>query len=168
MPVSAGELGELIFAVRRAPSCTGTTASSRARTFMGEWTRSGDKYREDEDGYYVYCGRNDDMLKVSGLYVSPFEVEAALQSHAAVLECAVVAWLDDDDLTKPKAFVVLKSVEAGNAGDGACFAGTREGRACTVQISALDRVPRRIAQDRDRQNSALQIAGRAVGRIMVS
>jgi acyl-coenzyme A synthetase/AMP-(fatty) acid ligase len=54
------------------------------------------------------------MLKVSGLYVSPFEVEAALQSHAAVLECAVVAWLDDDDLTKPKAFVVLKSVGAGS------------------------------------------------------
>ena len=51
------------------------------------------------------------MLKVSGLYVSPFEVEAALQSHAAVLECAVVAWLDDDDLTKPKAFIVLKSAK---------------------------------------------------------
>jgi benzoate-CoA ligase len=114
MPVSAGELGELII---RGPSSAIMYWNNREqsrRTFMGEWTRSGDKYREDEDGYYVYCGRNDDMLKVSGLYVSPFEVEAALQSHAAVLECAVVAWLDDDDLTKPKAFVVLKSVEAGN------------------------------------------------------
>ena len=48
------------------------------RTFMGEWTRSGDKYLQDEDGYFVYCGRNDDMLKVSGIYVSPFEVEGAL------------------------------------------------------------------------------------------
>ena len=113
MPVSAGELGELII---RGPSSAIMYWNNREqsrRTFMGEWTRSGDKYREDEDGYYVYCGRNDDMLKVSGLYVSPFEVEAALQSHAAVLECAVVAWRDDDDLTKPKAFVVLKSVEAG-------------------------------------------------------
>jgi benzoate-CoA ligase len=80
---------------------------SRA-TFLGEWTRSGDKYIQDERGYYVYCGRRDDMLKVSGMYVSPFEVEAALQSHADVLEAAVVAWPDEDKLIKPKAFVVLK------------------------------------------------------------
>ena len=83
---------------------------SRA-TFLGEWTRSGDKYIQDERGYYVYCGRRDDMLKVSGMYVSPFEVEAALQSHADVLEAAVVAWPDEDNLIKPKAFVVLKSPE---------------------------------------------------------
>jgi benzoate-CoA ligase len=85
---------------------------SRA-TFLGEWTRSGDKYVEDEQGYYVYCGRYDDMLKVSGLYVSPFEVEAALQSHADVLEAGVVAWPDEEQLIKPKAFVVLKSPEKG-------------------------------------------------------
>jgi benzoate-CoA ligase family protein len=77
-------------------------------TFLGEWTRSGDKYIEDEDGYYVYCGRRDDMLKVGGIYVSPFEVEGALQSHVDVLEAAVVAWPDEDELIKPKAFVVLK------------------------------------------------------------
>ncbi len=88
---------------------------SRA-TFLGEWTRSGDKYIEDEDGYFVYCGRHDDMLKVSGMYVSPFEVEAVLQSHPDVLEAAVVGWPDDDRLIKPKAFVVLKSPE--KAGDG--------------------------------------------------
>jgi benzoate-CoA ligase family protein len=81
---------------------------SRA-TFLGEWTRSGDKYIEDEQGYYVYCGRRDDMLKVGGIYVSPFEVEGALQSHADVLEAAVVAWPDEEELIKPKAFVVLKS-----------------------------------------------------------
>jgi benzoate-CoA ligase len=88
---------------------------SRA-TFLGEWTRSGDKYIEDDDGYFVYCGRRDDMLKVGGIYVSPFEVEAALQSHAAVLEAAVVGRPDVDGLIKPKAFVVLKSQE--QAGDG--------------------------------------------------
>ena len=77
-------------------------------TFMGEWTRSGDKYIEDEDGYFVYCGRRDDMLKVSGMYVSPFEVEGALPTHPDVLEAAVVAWPDGDGLIKPKAFVVLK------------------------------------------------------------
>ena len=83
---------------------------SRA-TFLGEWTRSGDKYVEDDDGYFVYCGRRDDMLKVSGMYVSPFEVEGALQSNPEVLEAAVVGWPDDDRLIKPKAFVVLKSPE---------------------------------------------------------
>ena len=82
---------------------------------MGEWTRSGDKYVEDEDGYYICCGRADDMLKVSGLYVSPFEVEAALMSHVDVLEAAVVGWNDEQKLIKPKAFVVLK--DQGKAGD---------------------------------------------------
>ncbi len=80
-------------------------------TFLGEWTRSGDKYLQDEDGYYVYCGRRDDMLKVGGIYVSPFEVEGALCTHPEVLEAAVVAWADVDELIKPKAFVVLKSPE---------------------------------------------------------
>jgi acyl-coenzyme A synthetase/AMP-(fatty) acid ligase len=78
-------------------------------TFLGEWTRSGDKYIEDADGYFVYCGRYDDMLKVGGIYVSPFEVEEALQSHPDVLEAAVVAWPDEQQLIKPKAFVVLKA-----------------------------------------------------------
>ncbi|MCZ7656918.1 MAG: benzoate-CoA ligase family protein [Xanthobacteraceae bacterium] len=108
-PVPPGEMGELLV---RGPTSAVMYWNNRAqsrRTFMGEWTRSGDKYLQDEQGYYVYCGRNDDMLKVSGLYVSPFEVEGALQTHEAVLECAVVAWRDADALIKPKAFVVLKS-----------------------------------------------------------
>ena len=61
-----------------------------AETFLGDWIRTGDKYRLDEEGYWVYCGRSDDMLKVSGQCVSPFEVEAALIAHPAVLEAAVV------------------------------------------------------------------------------
>jgi benzoate-CoA ligase len=77
-------------------------------TFLGEWTRSGDKYQRDAAGYYVYCGRNDDMLKVSGLWVSPTEVEAAIITHPAVLEAAVVAWEDADRLVKPRAFIVLR------------------------------------------------------------
>ena len=75
---------------------------------MGAWTRTGDKYFEDTDGYYVYCGRSDDMLKVSGMYVSPAEVEAALIVHDDVLEAAVVGAPDADGLLKPKAFVVAK------------------------------------------------------------
>jgi benzoate-CoA ligase len=69
---------------------------------------SGDKYRRDEDGYYVYAGRADDMLKVGGIYVSPAEVESALITHEAVLEAAVVGHPDESELIKPKAFVVLK------------------------------------------------------------
>src|SRR6476646_5746240 len=65
----------------------------------------------DDDGYFVYCGRRDDMLKVGGIYVSPFEVEGALCTHTDVLEAAVVAWPDEDELIKPKAFVVLKSAD---------------------------------------------------------
>jgi benzoate-CoA ligase len=76
-------------------------------TFQGAWTRTGDKYLRDEDGYYVYAGRSDDMLKVGGLYVSPVEVEATLMEHPAVLEVAVIGVHDPDGLTRPKACVVL-------------------------------------------------------------
>ena len=109
--VPPGEMGELL--VRGPTSAVmywNNRQQSRA-TFLGEWTRSGDKYLQDAQGYYVYCGRHDDMLKVSGIYVSPFEVEGALQTHEDVLECAVVAWRDGDGLVKPKAFVVLKAPE---------------------------------------------------------
>ena len=104
----AGEIGELL--VRGASAADGywnQRDKSRA-TFEGEWTRTGDKYERDAAGRYVYCGRTDDMFKVSGIWVSPFEVEQALISHPAVLEAAVVAHRDADGLQKPKAFVVLK------------------------------------------------------------
>ena len=94
---------------RPAPRFTGTTATKSRNTFHGPWTRSGDKYIESEDGYYTYCGRTDDMLKVGGICVSPFEVEAALASHEAVLEAAVVGQGDENELIKPKAFVVLRA-----------------------------------------------------------
>ena len=81
-------------------------------TFQGAWTKSGDKYTRDADGYYTYAGRNDDMLKVSGIYVSPFEVEATLVQHPAVLEAAVIGKTDTDGLVKTKAFVVLKPGQA--------------------------------------------------------
>ena len=106
---SRGEMGELqVRGPTSAMMYWNNREQSRA-TFLGEWTRSGDKYVEDDDGYYVYCGRRDDMLKVSGMYVSPFEVEGVLQSHPDVLEAAVVGWPDVDALIKPKAFVVLKT-----------------------------------------------------------
>jgi benzoate-CoA ligase len=78
------------------------------RTIVGEWIRTGDQYRVDEDGYFWHAGRSDDMLKVGGMWVSPVEVESAIVEHPAVLECAVVASTDDEGLVKPRAFVVLE------------------------------------------------------------
>ncbi len=104
-----GEMGELQVRGPTSAMMYWNNRDQSRTTFLGEWTRSGDKYVEDETGYYVYCGRRDDMLKVSGMYVSPFEVEGVLQSHPDVLEAAVVGWPDTDALIKPKAFVVLKT-----------------------------------------------------------
>jgi benzoate-CoA ligase len=107
-PVAPGEMGELQVRGPTAAVMYWNNREQSRSTFLGGWTRSGDKYIEDEDGYYVYCGRRDDMLKVGGVYVAPFEVEGALMTHPDVLEAAVVAWPDADRLIKPKAFVVLK------------------------------------------------------------
>lgn len=104
-----GEIGELVV---RGPSAGEGYWNQRAksrRTFVGEWTYTGDKYIRDADGYYHCCGRTDDMFKVNGMWVSPFEVEAALASHEAVLEAAVIGKQDADGLIKPKAFIVLKT-----------------------------------------------------------
>ncbi len=108
-PVADGEVGDLYI---RGPSAAlmywGNREKTRA-TFLGDWTKSGDKYVRDADGYYTYAGRSDDMLKVSGIYVSPFEVESTLMLHPAVLEAAVIGIADAEGLTKTKAFVVLKA-----------------------------------------------------------
>ncbi|HXG51894.1 MAG TPA: benzoate-CoA ligase family protein [candidate division Zixibacteria bacterium] len=79
------------------------------RTMLGEWLKTGDTYYRDADGYYWYCGRSDDMLKVGGLWVSPIEIENTLMEHPAVLEAAVIGDPDDDGLVKPKAYVLLKA-----------------------------------------------------------
>jgi len=106
--VRDNEFGELI--VRGDSTAAGywNQREKSRRTFEGEWTRTGDKYVRRSDGVYIYCGRTDEMFKVSGIWVSPFEVEAALITHPAVAEAAVVPAEDDNGLIKPKAFVVLK------------------------------------------------------------
>ena len=114
--VPNGEEGELVV---RGPSAAEGYWNQRdktRRTFRGEWTHTGDTYIRDNDGYFRFRGRTDEMLKVSGVWVSPFEVEEALVSHPAVLESAVIGAQDDDGLTKPKAFVVLQ--EAAKQQDG--------------------------------------------------
>ena len=119
-PRANGETGELVV---RGPSAAEGYWHQRDKTrqtFRGEWTHTGDTYIRDADGYYRFCGRSDEMLKVSGVWVSPFEVEEALVSHPAVLESAVVGHRDKDGLTKPKAFVVLQ--------EAATAAGCRDGK----------------------------------------
>jgi benzoate-CoA ligase len=107
-----GEIGELQISGPSAAIMYWNNRAKTKATFAGEWTKSGDKYTRDADGYYTYGGRSDDMLKVGGIYVSPFEVEASLMTHAAVLEVAVIGVADDDQLIKPKAYVVLKPGQA--------------------------------------------------------
>ncbi len=107
--VPKGELGELHVNGPTGAAYYWNNREKSRNTFIGPWTKSGDKYSESDDGYFTYGGRADDMLKVSGIWVSPFEVESALASHTAVLEAAVVGQADDNGLIKPKAFVVLRS-----------------------------------------------------------
>ena len=106
--VDVGEVGDLyVKGDSSALMYWGNREKSRA-TFLGGWTRTGDKYVRDAQGWYTYAGRSDDMLKVSGQYVSPFEVESCLMEHEWVLEAALIGITDGDGLTKSKAFVVLK------------------------------------------------------------
>ena len=107
--VGVGEVGELLVEGPSAADGYWNQRDKSRGTFEGRWTRTGDKYERNAEGRYVYCGRTDDMFKVSGIWVSPFEVEQALISHPDVLEAAVVACRDENDLEKPKAFVVLKA-----------------------------------------------------------
>ncbi len=102
------EVGDLYISGPSAALMYWANREKTNETFRGAWTKSGDKYFRDADGYYVYAGRSDDMLKVSGQYVSPFEVESTLMQHPAVLESAVIGVDDGDGLTRAKAFVVLK------------------------------------------------------------
>ena len=106
--VADGELGDLYVKGGSSAAMYWGDRDRSCDTFRGEWTRTGDKFLLNADGDYVYGGRTDDMLKVGGMYVSPFEVESALIAHPDVLESAVVGAPDDAGLTKPKAFVVLR------------------------------------------------------------
>jgi len=106
--VEQGSLGELVV---NGPTAADGYWNERAKsisTFVGPWTYTGDKYTQDEQGYYHYCGRSDDMFKSGGNWVSPFEVESALINHDKVLEAAVVPYQDEHGNLKPKAFVILQ------------------------------------------------------------
>ena len=108
-PVPVGEVGDLYIKGPSSALMYWGNPEKSSETFRDGWTKSGDKYTRDAEGYFTYAGRSDDMLKVSGMYVSPFEVEATLMQHPAVLEAAVIGKQDADGLTKTKAFVVRKA-----------------------------------------------------------
>ncbi|WP_395670733.1 benzoate-CoA ligase family protein [Phenylobacterium sp.] len=110
-----GELGDLQVRGPTAAACYWNNRPKTRDTFLGDWTQTGDKYARDAEGWYRYAGRRDDMLKVSGIYVSPFDVEEALAAHPAVLEAAVVGWPDANGLMKIRAFVVCR--DPGEAND---------------------------------------------------
>lgn len=108
-PVPPGAVGHLLIkGESTAPYYWNRHAESK-RTMLGEWLRTGDMFYQDADGYFYFCGRSDDMLKVGGMWVSPSEVEACLMEHPAVLEAGVIGLPDADSLVKPRAFVVLKN-----------------------------------------------------------
>ena len=114
-PAPRGEPGKLMIKGESCLKHYWNKPEKTAETIIGAWINTGDTYIQDEDGYFVYCGRDDDMLKVGGIWCSPFEIEAKLVEHPAVLEAAVVGRAGDDELIKPEAFVVLK--QAGDASD---------------------------------------------------
>jgi len=106
--VATGEMGTLQIKGDSAALCYWNAHEKSKETFAGDWCTSGDQFHVDEDGYYWYHGRTDDMLKVSGVFVAPAEIENCLLQHEAILECAVVGHDSGDGLVKPKAFVVLR------------------------------------------------------------
>ncbi len=108
LDVAPGEVGEMLVSGPSAAAGYWGNAERTRSTFQGEWVRTGDKFRETAEGEFVYCGRRDEMLKVSGIWVSPLEVESALMAHDAVFEAAVVGAPDESGLVKPLAFVVLR------------------------------------------------------------
>ena len=106
-PVGTGEIGQLMIKGGSMAAYYWNNPGKTAETMVGEWVNTGDTYLQDDAGYYVYCGRSDDMLKVGGIWCSPAEIESCLIEHPQVLEAAIVGRADDDQLIKPEAFIVL-------------------------------------------------------------
>src|SRR5215510_1970099 len=104
--VPTGEMGTLRIKGDSAALCYWTAHEKSKETFAGNWCTTSDQFRVDEQGYYWYCGRTDEMLKVGGIFVSPTEIENCLLEHEAVRECAVIGSSDEEGLIKPKAFIV--------------------------------------------------------------
>lgn len=112
--VPDGETGQLLISGASTARCYWNNAERTATTMVDGWLNTGDTYRRDAEGYFYYCGRSDDMMKVGGIWCSPFEIESRLVEHPQVVEAAVVGRIDREDLVKPEAFVVLKGGGGGS------------------------------------------------------
>ena len=113
--MKTGEIGNLLVKADSTCSHYWNQHEKSKDNIEGHWIRTGDKYSQDADGYFWYAGRSDDMLKCSGVWVSPIEIESVLIEHPAVQEAAVVGRKDDDELMKPLACVVLKNGATGTS-----------------------------------------------------
>ena len=113
-PVVPGEMGDLMIKTDAACACYWNQHDKTKDTIRGHWLRTGDRYYQDADGYFWYAGRSDDMLKVSGTWVSPVEIENQLLEHPHVQEAAVVGRKDEDGLVKTVACVVLRDGKTGS------------------------------------------------------
>ena len=113
-PVSTGEIGNLLVKADSTCAYYWHDHEKTKDTFAGHWLRTGDKYHQDQEGYFWYAGRSDEMLKVSGAWVSPIEIERVLTEHPAVQEVAVVFRRDADELCKPVACIVLRNGTTGS------------------------------------------------------
>lgn len=114
-PAAPGAIGDLLVAGPSTAQCYWNRRVLTQDRMRGRWFVTGDKYRVDEDGYYWYAGRADDMFRVSGQWLSPIEVESALIEHSCVLEAAVIAFEEETGLHTPQAFVVLRDGNTASA-----------------------------------------------------
>jgi benzoate-CoA ligase family protein len=112
--VADGESGQLFISGDSTARCYWNDIERTATTMANGWLNTGDTYRRDAQDYFYYCGRSDDMMKVGGIWCSPFEIESKLVEHPGVVEAAVVGRIDQEGLIKPEAFVVLKEGQAGS------------------------------------------------------
>ncbi|MCY0865166.1 MAG: benzoate-CoA ligase family protein, partial [Sulfobacillus sp.] len=114
LPVPPGTIGDLYVKGDSLSPYYWNQPEKTRQSMVGEWFRTGDKFFQDDEGYLVYCGRSDDMIKVGGIWVSPIEVENVLIEHPTVLEAAVVAKVGPDGLARPIAYVVLAGEKTGS------------------------------------------------------
>jgi acyl-coenzyme A synthetase/AMP-(fatty) acid ligase len=112
--VGEGENGQLFVSGDSTARCYWNNVERTATTMIDGWLNTGDTYRHDAQGYFYYCGHSDDMLKVGGIWCSPFEIKSKIVEHSAVVEAAVVGRTDQDGLIKPEAFIVLKDSQIGD------------------------------------------------------
>ncbi|MGE0659071.1 MAG: AMP-binding protein, partial [Reyranellaceae bacterium] len=120
-PVADGDPGKLWIKGNSTAKYYWNNPAKTAETMVDGWLNTGDTYSRDAEGYYTYGGRSDDMLKVGGIWCSPFEIEARLIEHVAVLEAAIVGRADSDRLIKPEAYIVLKDATLIASDDGAAL-----------------------------------------------